>query len=100
MIDGRAGVIHAVARAPDAKVRLDGDDHEVVLRLTEDGTFGLGDAYHFQWDTGYRDVVAKRGAGTEELGADIVADKSHVHMAAVFDLRNEVAFHSIIIRDH
>ena len=40
----RAGVAHAVARAVDFEVGLDRNDDEVVLRLAEDGAFGLGHA--------------------------------------------------------
>jgi len=48
VIHRQAGVGHAAARSPDFEIRLDGNDHEFVLRLPEDRAFGLGHPHHLE----------------------------------------------------
>ena len=96
----RPGEIHAAARSPDLEVGLDRNDHEIVLRLAEDGTFGFGDADHLERQAIHRDGAADRVGAGEELVLDVVPDEGHVHAAVVLDVGEEAALCGLVVDDH
>ena len=74
----------AVAAAVRLEVALDGDHHEVVLRVAEDAAQRLRHADHFVGNALHLDGLADRVAPFEEALAQVVADEDHRRVTAHF----------------
>ncbi len=82
LVDGFGDQADSVVRAVGLEVALDGNHHEVVLRVAEHAAQRLGDADHFVRIAFNLDGLADRVAVREEARANIVADEGHRRVAA------------------